>query len=374
MSFTEIARTVGDAWQSLPPSEKESYENQASRAKQKYIAELAEYKKTDDYRRYSEYLADFKTKQGVLQHHVQSSSAPIIAHQDWREGHWYSGPPASRGKLEAVSLYEDTTSVSQNSGNVCDHWPFKAEALDDSDVDMSGCNRTTLPSTSSSHPSIRLYSRPPTTRSYGSSSGSSASTLMTPRDALSWVGSTYSPSLFETNDSISNSSSFQSNHFASKFTKDLMFGDFPTNSEFRFSSIPAGSSPESTDPEWFLEDYAEQEYLPIYSSHNDTELRRPKRSREISKDRDSKRLTKSVKSSEIPGLGIISKDGMYKEGTNPPSKSRARHGPLSQEQAEHARLMRRHGACKQCRKRKVKVSVSALYFVSERIENSSTPV
>jgi hypothetical protein len=62
LSFTDIARLVGDRWQKLAPAEKEPYETQAAIAKEKYNAELAEYKKTDSYRDYMHYLAEFKAK------------------------------------------------------------------------------------------------------------------------------------------------------------------------------------------------------------------------------------------------------------------------------------------------------------------------
>ena len=62
MSFTEIAKLVGDKWQKLSPREKEPYEAQATAAKEKYNMELGEYRKTDAHRDYLGYLADFKAK------------------------------------------------------------------------------------------------------------------------------------------------------------------------------------------------------------------------------------------------------------------------------------------------------------------------
>lgn len=63
LSFTEIAKLVGENWQNLVPQEKEPYEQQAFTAKERYNNELVEYKKTDIYREYSVYLADFKARQ-----------------------------------------------------------------------------------------------------------------------------------------------------------------------------------------------------------------------------------------------------------------------------------------------------------------------
>ncbi|KAF4123582.1 HMG (high mobility group) box [Geosmithia morbida] len=63
LTFTEIAKLVGENWQSLPPAEKETYESQANSAKEEYHRNLAEYKKTSEYRKHAQYLADFKEKQ-----------------------------------------------------------------------------------------------------------------------------------------------------------------------------------------------------------------------------------------------------------------------------------------------------------------------
>lgn len=64
MSFTDIAKLVGDRWQKLAPEEKEPYETQATRTKEKYNTELAAYKKTDSYKDYMLYLVEFKAKHG----------------------------------------------------------------------------------------------------------------------------------------------------------------------------------------------------------------------------------------------------------------------------------------------------------------------
>lgn len=62
LSFTEIAKLVGDNWQNLSSVEKEPFETQAQKAKDKYARELVEYKKTPEYKKYMTYLADFKAK------------------------------------------------------------------------------------------------------------------------------------------------------------------------------------------------------------------------------------------------------------------------------------------------------------------------
>jgi len=67
LSFTEIAKLVGENWQNLSPTEKEPFEQQASSAKERYNSELAAYKQTNSYREYSQYLADFKARQANQQ-------------------------------------------------------------------------------------------------------------------------------------------------------------------------------------------------------------------------------------------------------------------------------------------------------------------
>ncbi|KAI9821565.1 MAG: hypothetical protein M1832_003239 [Thelocarpon impressellum] len=67
LSFTEIAKVVGERWQILSPEGKEPYETQAALAKLKYNAEFSEYKKTDACRDYTQYLADFKAKYSAQQ-------------------------------------------------------------------------------------------------------------------------------------------------------------------------------------------------------------------------------------------------------------------------------------------------------------------
>lgn len=64
LTFTEIAKVVGERWQILPTGVRETCELQANAAKEKYYTELAEYKKTAEYAQYQEYLVEFKAKHG----------------------------------------------------------------------------------------------------------------------------------------------------------------------------------------------------------------------------------------------------------------------------------------------------------------------
>lgn len=65
LTFTEIAKLVGENWQSLSMAEKEPYESQAQAIKDKYHRDLAEYKKTPEFRKYNQYLQDFKAKHSL---------------------------------------------------------------------------------------------------------------------------------------------------------------------------------------------------------------------------------------------------------------------------------------------------------------------
>ena len=66
LSFTEIAKLVGERWQKLEAEGKEPYEAQAGAAKERYNADLVSYKKTPEYQGYSRYLTDFKAKHGTI--------------------------------------------------------------------------------------------------------------------------------------------------------------------------------------------------------------------------------------------------------------------------------------------------------------------
>ncbi|CAM0139861.1 unnamed protein product, partial [Umbelopsis sp. WA50703] len=63
MSFTDLAKIVGDRWKSISPDEKEIYERTATKAKEEYLEALAKYEKTDEHKDYQQYLIDFRIKQ-----------------------------------------------------------------------------------------------------------------------------------------------------------------------------------------------------------------------------------------------------------------------------------------------------------------------
>jgi hypothetical protein len=274
----------------------------------------------------------------------------------WREEPW-SGMHILRDQAESLRRPGKKSSPPHYPDGTCVHRPFKDEAVEPCDMTGSGCSGSTHPLGPFGPTLIRQPLRPPISRSCGSSSASSASTLMTPRDPHSWVSSTHSPSFMESSDSIPTSSPYQLHILSStKFAKDTSFGEFPTNREFRFPLAVTSNYLGSPEPEWFLDEHTDAMNLPVNSYPGRLQAKRSKRTRTLgSHQHHSKQKNRAFKATVLPGLGIISQDGSYNEGITLPSKPRARNGPLTPEQRYDAALMRRHGACRDCRKRKVKV-------------------
>ncbi|KAM3514463.1 hypothetical protein MY11210_001907 [Beauveria gryllotalpidicola] len=105
LSFTEIAKLVGENWQNLDQAERESFETQANVAKDKYRRSLAEYKKTPEYRRYAQYLQEFKEKQNK---HNQGFKAHLPTDTSKRQ--------RFDGKRETSRLRHDSSYGSTTSG------------------------------------------------------------------------------------------------------------------------------------------------------------------------------------------------------------------------------------------------------------------
>ncbi|KAK0389578.1 hypothetical protein NLU13_3153 [Sarocladium strictum] len=93
LTFTEIAKLVGENWQNLAAPEKEAYETQANTAKEKYHRDLLEYKKTPEYRKYTHYLQEFKEKQARQNHIHDSSKRPKLEPGRLRHGSSSSSIP-----------------------------------------------------------------------------------------------------------------------------------------------------------------------------------------------------------------------------------------------------------------------------------------
>ncbi|KAF2848396.1 hypothetical protein T440DRAFT_401498 [Plenodomus tracheiphilus IPT5] len=65
LSFVNIAREVGRRWQELPAEQKRVWESNAARAMQEFEAQMDEYKKTDNWRKYQVYLNEFRAQQAL---------------------------------------------------------------------------------------------------------------------------------------------------------------------------------------------------------------------------------------------------------------------------------------------------------------------
>jgi hypothetical protein len=113
LSFTEIAKLVGENWQSLPAGEKEIYEGQAFVAKEKYNEELAAYKKTDQWRQFAEYLVEFKAKYAS-----QQQTNPEVTHDATKR------PKLHNHNLSAGSSGTDTGSELPSAGGRPRHQSF----------------------------------------------------------------------------------------------------------------------------------------------------------------------------------------------------------------------------------------------------------
>lgn len=84
LSFTEIAKLVGENWQNLATGEKEPFESQAQAIKDKYLSNLAGYKKTPEFRKYQAYLHEFRVKHASpSQGAYPCLSAPFVFPLSW---------------------------------------------------------------------------------------------------------------------------------------------------------------------------------------------------------------------------------------------------------------------------------------------------
>ncbi|KAG6020679.1 hypothetical protein E4U41_002766 [Claviceps citrina] len=126
LTFTEIAKLVGENWQSLQPAEKEVFENHANAAKERYHQQLVEYKKTPHYRKYTQYLHDFKERQ-ARQHKGQD--------------------PSKRTKMEPARLRHGSTSSSATPNTISSGSGSSSERLQGSEPPP--CRRERMNSTAS---------------------------------------------------------------------------------------------------------------------------------------------------------------------------------------------------------------------------------
>ncbi|KAF4634165.1 hypothetical protein G7Y89_g3945 [Cudoniella acicularis] len=125
LSFTEIAKLVGENWQNLSPGEKEPYEQQAFSAKERYNNELADYKKTSSYREYSQYLAEFKARQANQQQDLEVAKRPKLEPHTSvaSNGTASSGTPSSGTSIYGIDTPTGRTRV-ESSASSNSQWPI----------------------------------------------------------------------------------------------------------------------------------------------------------------------------------------------------------------------------------------------------------
>ncbi|EGG08294.1 uncharacterized protein MELLADRAFT_85039 [Melampsora larici-populina 98AG31] len=75
ISFTEIARLVGDRWKNLCPRLKDSIINRAAEAKNVWSLQMDQYKKTPEYVNYQVYVKEFKANNGKSKSSNRPSSS-----------------------------------------------------------------------------------------------------------------------------------------------------------------------------------------------------------------------------------------------------------------------------------------------------------
>ncbi|KAI9789756.1 MAG: hypothetical protein M1816_005795 [Peltula sp. TS41687] len=110
LSFAEMAKVVGHNWQALTAEHREKYEAEAAAAKQTYNERVAEYMKTDNFRNYMEYLADFRAKQGIQTADVKRRKPEAGGHPSRTEGgattgaHTQAAERGSGGQIRTTSV------------------------------------------------------------------------------------------------------------------------------------------------------------------------------------------------------------------------------------------------------------------------------
>lgn len=129
LTFTEIAKLVGDRWQKLDPLQKEPFESQANELKDKYHVQLSAYKKTDSYREYAQYLNEFKAKHGPQTEpkrpklDPQSSGSASAASVEASEAFPTIAQHARVGSISSVSAASLASAVTSPQGTTLSHVP-----------------------------------------------------------------------------------------------------------------------------------------------------------------------------------------------------------------------------------------------------------
>lgn len=82
LPFTEISKLVGDKWQALLPEQKEEWKQRAAIPWDKYKQDVATYHESEDFRKYEEYVAEFKNAQAAKKNEGTSKVSPGFGNTD----------------------------------------------------------------------------------------------------------------------------------------------------------------------------------------------------------------------------------------------------------------------------------------------------
>ncbi|KAF2138580.1 uncharacterized protein K452DRAFT_311513 [Aplosporella prunicola CBS 121167] len=107
LSFVAIAREVGRQWQALPMESRHAWESQAAKAMQEYEAQMDEYRTTENYRRYQNYLKGFRKQHEEKER--KGSNTNIVPSIE-------NGYDASRGSTDTGSVRSPDRKSASNLG------------------------------------------------------------------------------------------------------------------------------------------------------------------------------------------------------------------------------------------------------------------
>ncbi|CAO3619851.1 unnamed protein product [Mucor fragilis] len=113
-SFTDLAKIIGDRWKNISPEGKELYETNALRAREDYLKKIEEYQKTESFRKYQQYISDFKAENEAAARPV---GRPRKRHR--RDGELSDGGTASdstrQGRASSISSQPDDQQAQQQT-------------------------------------------------------------------------------------------------------------------------------------------------------------------------------------------------------------------------------------------------------------------
>ena len=127
LSFTKIARTVGERWQALTSDQRRPFEDQACGAKERYLEELANYKETEEYKDYQKYLWDFNARFST--NTASKTSASSILVEETSGSTIYSVPGAPTPRISAMSISACPSLVEDSSDK---SWSTRSSASESS--------------------------------------------------------------------------------------------------------------------------------------------------------------------------------------------------------------------------------------------------